>query len=323
MPERIEAPHPLAQNCGIIFSGFPNTHVPIFEIEEGVKIVTSENGFVELMLPNIDFPLRILLTPYANEVRLKTCLDKNDSEDDLREILQGQWESLATKHCDNKGVNLLVAHLYFMKKGEVAEEEPEGEKSILHIGGAQAIYSENVPKEIQYVALGHLHRYHSIDKKPCPIVYSSSPLSYSFAEADQKKCVVIVDIVPGKIAEYKPIELTQGRALKRGKFEEIDKAVEWLIANKEAYVEVTIVTETYLDGATRKRLADVHDYIVDVVPEIKQSENNSEVVNPMLIDENKDMASLFTDYFKYKNEIEPSESIMNLLREVLGQEEEI
>jgi exonuclease SbcD len=34
-----------------------------------------------------------------------------------------------------------------MKKGGVAEEEPEGEKSILHIGGAQAIFSENVPQQ--------------------------------------------------------------------------------------------------------------------------------------------------------------------------------
>ena len=322
MPERIEAPHPLAQNCGIIFSGFPNTHVPIFEIEEGVKVVTSENGFVELMLPNIDFPLRILLTPYANEVRLRTCLDKNDSEDDLRKILQEQWESLATKYCDNKGVNLLVAHLYFMKKGEVAEEEPEGEKSILHIGGAQAIYSENVPKEIQYVALGHLHRYHSIDKKPCPIVYSSSPLSYSFAEADQKKFVVVVEMTAGKPADYKAIELTKGRPLKRAKFDDVEKAVEWLLENKEAYVEITLITETFLDGATRKRLADVHDYIVDVIPEIKMNGILEEEINPMNIDENKDMFSLFKEYFIYKNQIDPSESIMDLLKEVLGQEEE-
>jgi exonuclease SbcD len=147
-------------------------------------------------------------------------------------------------------------------------------------------------------------------------------LSYSFAEADQKKFVVVVEMTPGKPADYKAIELTKGRPLKRAKFDDVEKAVEWLLENKEAYVEITLITETFLDGATRKRLADVHDYIVDVIPEIKMNGILEEEINPMNIDENKDMFSLFKEYFIYKNQIDPSESIMDLLKEVLGQEEE-
>jgi exonuclease SbcD len=322
MPERIEAPHPLAQTCGIIFSGFPDTKVPKFEVEDGLKVIRSENGFVEIILPGFDFPVRLLLTPYANEIRLKTCLNKKDSEEDLRQILAEQWKTLSDKYCDDKGVNILAAHLYFMKKGGLAEAEPDGEKSILHIGGAQAIFSENVPQPIQYVALGHLHRYHEIDKKPCPIVYSSSPLCYSFAEADQKKQVVIVELEPAKHVTYKAIELSKGRPLKRGRFNDIEKAVTWLNENKNAYVEVTLITETFLDGAIRKRLADVHDHIVDVIPELKSSDMSEDKIDLMHLDENKDMASLFKEYFKYKNETEPSESMMDLLKEVLGEEEE-
>ena len=322
MPERIEAPHPLAQNCGILFSGFPDTKVPIFELEGGLKVSKSENGFVELFLPGVDFPVRLLLTPYANEIRLKTCLNKKDSEEDLRELLAEQWRQLADQYCDDKGVNLLAAHLYFMKKGGLLEAETEGEKSILHIGGAQAIFSENIPQQIQYVALGHLHRYHEIDKKPCPIVYSSSPLSYSFAEADQKKQVIIAELEPGKPVTCIAHELSKGRPLKRGTFTDVEEAIAWLNANQQAYVEVTLIVETFLDGATRKRLADVHNYIVDVIPQLASSTQNAEKIDLTQLDENKDMASLFKEYFKYKHKNEPSESMMDLLKEVLGQEEE-
>jgi DNA repair protein SbcD/Mre11 len=73
-PDRIEAPDPLARECGIIFAGYPNTKVTSFELDSGLKILTSDEGFLELQLPETNVPLRILLTPYANEYRLKTCL---------------------------------------------------------------------------------------------------------------------------------------------------------------------------------------------------------------------------------------------------------
>jgi exonuclease SbcD len=322
MPERIEAPHPLAQSCGIIFSGFPNTKIPQFEVEDGLKVLNSKRGFVELKLPDIKFSIRLLLTPYANEMRLKTYLNSADSEEELRNVLQEDWQKHANEFCDNKGVNLMVAHLYFMKKGGEQEEEPEGEKSILHIGGAQAIYSENIPKEIQYAALGHLHRYHAIDKKPCPIVYSSSPLCYSFAEADQKKYVVIVELEPGADAVYNPIELVKGFPLKRKRFENIDSAKQWLRENRNAYVEITLVTDSFLDGDTRKQLTEIHERIVDIVPEIRKKDVEEVEMNPLIIDPTKDISSLFVDYFKYENNAHPSENIMNLFKEVLGKEEE-
>ena len=50
-PDRIEAPDPLARECGIIFAGYPATVVPAFELETGLKILQSEEGFIEINLP--------------------------------------------------------------------------------------------------------------------------------------------------------------------------------------------------------------------------------------------------------------------------------
>ena len=89
-------------------------------------------------------------------------------------------------------------------------EEPEDEKPILHVGGAQVIYTENIPPQIQYTALGHLHRKQKVGSSTGNVIYSGSPLSYSFSEADQKKYVVVAEIVPGKEAVLKEIELVKG-----------------------------------------------------------------------------------------------------------------
>ena len=324
MPERIEAPHPLAEANAILLCGLPDTLIQPFTTEAGVKILQSEPGFVEIQPLNNEASLRLLFTPYANELRLKTYLGGEDSEENLRNLLEKRWTALADKYCDEKGVNLLMAHLYCMKKDGPAEDEPEGEKSILHVGGAQAIFSENIPQQMQYVALGHLHRYHCIDKKPCPIIYSSSPLCYSFAEAGQIKKVVIIEVEPGKPVHYKPIDLTKGRSLIRQEFGSIEEAVAWLAVNPELYVELTIRTETFLDGAARKQLADAHSYIVDVIPKLITQQGEPATAEPFQIDDTRDLNALFIEYFTYKNGPEaPSENIVQLFREVISQNTEL
>ena len=319
-PDRIEAPDPLARECGIIFAGYPNSVVPQFELESGLKVLQSEEGFLELQLPGTSIPLRLLLAPYANEFRLKTNLGQENSEDELRTVLQEKWQELAEKYCDNKGVNLLVTHLFVVKKGDELPEEPADEKPILHVGGAQVIYTENVPKQIQYTAIGHLHRMHRVDSQPCPVYYSGSPLSYSFAEANQKKYVLKVDAEPGKVATVQELELTKGKKLLRKRAEGIDEAIQWLTENTNCLVELTMVTDTFLTAQERKQLSSAHDGIVTIIPEVKNASEFSGG-NKKSIDLTKTMEELFVDYFRHKKGQEPNEDILKLFAEILAEEE--
>jgi len=321
MPERIEAPLPLANNCGIFLAGFPNSAFTPMKTDARIEITRSESGFIELSLPGLDFPVRILLTPYANELRLKTYLGQNEEGADLRNLLAKKWNELADKYCDDKGVNLLAAHLFVMKKDGEKEEEPEGEKTILHIGGAQEIYSENVPKGIQYVALGHLHKYNTVDTIPCPVVYSSSPLAYSFAEADQQKYVVVVELSPGKAAEYHKHELNKGFRLLRKTFDHIEDALIWVKDNPDAYVEVTLRTEDYIDGKSIKQLEDAHDKVVAIIPELIQKDEEGKTAVVHQVDLSQDLTTLFKAYFMSENQQEPTEAIMELFKEILKEED--
>ncbi|MDP3431945.1 MAG: exonuclease subunit SbcD [Bacteroidota bacterium] len=320
-PDRIEAPDPLARECGIIFAGYPNSLVPEFELESGLKVLQSSEGFLELKLPGTDTPLRLLLTPYANEFRLKTYLGHENSEDELRTILQEKWQELGTKYCDDKGVNLLVTHLFVVRKGDALPEEPIDEKPILHVGGAQVIYTENIPKQIQYTAIGHLHRMHRVDSVPCPVYYSGSPLSYSFAEANQKKFVMIVDAEPGKIAKVQEIVLSKGKKLLRKRAEGIEEALQWLAENQDSLVELTMVTNTYLTAQERKQLNGVHNGIVTIIPEVKNALGLASGTKKC-IDLTRNMEELFIDYFRHAKGQEPNAELMSLFTELLAVEED-
>jgi exonuclease SbcD len=319
-PERIQVPDALAKVCGIIFVGFPNTEVSQFCTQAKVDILRTAKGFIEIELPNSSFPLRILHTPYANEQRLKTFLGVEDSEEALRVHLQKHWQELAEQYLDNAGFNMLITHLFVMKKGGPVPEEPDEERPILHIGGAQAIYTENFPAQVHYVALGHLHRYQVVDKDPAPIIYSSSPLAYSFSEANQTKYVVLIEAEAGKLVSYRPIELLKGKKLRRKSFNDIDKAIEWLKEHSEDLIELTIISDNYLEATDKKRLNEAHSGIIQIIPQIKKSElatPNAE------IDLSLSMEKLFQEYFKTKNKgQEPSDGLMEVFREVLGTEEE-
>lgn len=318
-PDRIEAPDPLARECGILFTGYPNSTIVPFELESGLKVTQSCEGFIGLTLPGVETPLRILLTPYANEFRLKTYLGEEDSEEALRTVLQRKWEETAGLYCDNEGVNVLVSHLFFMKKGGEPPEEPEDERPILHVGGAQVIYTENIPRQIQYTALGHLHRKQLVDSNPAPVVYSGSPLSYSFSEANQKKFVIIAEIQPGKPAEIQEIELSKGKRLLRKRAESVEEAVEWLQEYPNSLVELTMATETYLTAEERKRLYAAHDGIVLLIPDVQNKQMNGEKTQ-QAIDLNKNMEELFKDYFRSAKGQEPGESILQLFKEILSEE---
>lgn len=81
----IEAPDPLARELGIIFYSRYDSTIPTGTLESGIQITQSESGFIELKLPAYDFPIRMLLAPYANELLLKTYLGDGDREEEFRD----------------------------------------------------------------------------------------------------------------------------------------------------------------------------------------------------------------------------------------------
>lgn len=313
-PSLIDAPDPLARECGIILIGYPNAKIQEFELND-FKISKSVEGMIELKLNSFDYPIRIIHTPYANEIRLKQYFGEN-KEDALNEVLATNWKNIADEYCDENGVNLLIAHLYMNQKGAEILEEPEGEKPI-KIGNADMIFSEAIPPQIQYTALGHLHGFKNIGTEEKPVVYSSSPLCYSFSEAGQTKYVSVIEAEPNKTISYHKIELKHGKPLIRKTFDDINLAVEWLNENQNALVELILESDSFLKADERKLIYQSHDGIIHLIPKVKNQE--VEMVEYKFADQTKDMKELFADYFKSKNgNQEPNDEIKDLFNEILN-----
>lgn len=311
-PNFIDAPDPLARECGIILIGHPKAKINPFELEH-FKISNSQEGFIELELKHQNFPIRILHTPYANEIRLKEYLGEN-KEAELNNVLAENWKKTADEFCDENGINILMTHLYMNKKGAPILEEPEGEKPI-KIGNADLIWSEIIPPQIQYTALGHLHGFQNIGTEEKPVVYSSSPLCYSFSEAGHTKYVSIIEAEPNTTVSFEKIALQQGKKLVRKTFDSIEKTIEWLQENPDTLVELTLESETFLKADERKLIYQSHNRIVHLIPKVKNQDFNENQLREINL--NQDIQSLFKDYFKSKNSgQEANEDLINLFNEI-------
>ncbi|HET6774630.1 MAG TPA: exonuclease SbcCD subunit D [Acidimicrobiales bacterium] len=104
-------------------------------------------------------------------------------------------------------VNLVVAHLMVMG-GTMGG----GER------GAHTVFDYWVPAtafpaSAQYVALGHLHRAQQL-AGPAPLHYCGSPLQLDFGETANDPQVHVVDVLPGRPAEVRPVPLAAGRRLR-------------------------------------------------------------------------------------------------------------
>jgi exonuclease SbcD len=316
--DRIAAPDPLARECGIIMAGSPDHLVPVFYTEGGIKVLHSDKGFVSLKLPGHEAPLRILLTPYANESRLRKYFGNENPEEQLRQLLQDSWQLLADAYCDADGVNILVSHLLMINKGDALPEEPDGEKSILYVGGAQAIYTENIPAQVQYVALGHLHRHHNIGTGPRPVMYSGSPLAYSMSEAGQEKFILIVHAEPGQAVSTEKVLLMSGLPLHKKRFGSIADAIAWLNENPETIVELGIETDTHLLAEERRMLASAHSRIIGPIPYLRTGTAATTASTRAEINLEDSLETQFKNYFKYRQGQEVNDEILGLFREVMG-----
>ena len=324
-PEKIEVIKTLAAQSGIFLLGYPNSTIfssfPKQDERTFMRnhaIIGMDEGFTELHFAKYDYNLRIIHTPFANGERFRQYLGKTKDEESvfLREMLDGYWSALADKYCDNKGVNVLMAHQFVIRdEDDISETEPEDEHAI-NVGGTSAIYTENFPQQIQYAALGHLHRNHKVGSRN--IWYSGSPLEYSFAETMQDKYVIITDLEPGKEAVVENIRLTKGRKLARKEFFDIPSACTWLMENNDDLVELTIHSDTYLNANDKHALYDASDKIVAIIPQVNsttETHRKSREINNL----RSDKTELFKMYFKHQNNDQlPDQQLIDLFNEVIN-----
>ena len=126
---------------------------------------------------------------------------------------------------DPSACTAFAGHLF------VSGSRPGEAQRGLTIGQLYAIAAQALP-EVQYAALGHVHRPQRVPGAARPAYYSGSPLQLDFGEVDQDKSVHIVDLRPGVPAEVRTVPVTGGRRLR-----DVAGTLEELEARREAFGE--------------------------------------------------------------------------------------
>jgi exonuclease SbcD len=172
----------------------------------------DSGGVVELRSRDGRDRALLACVPFLSQrwvVRADDLVNRDAAEHQLlyAERMRRVITALTTGFTDANTIHLLAAHAMILGAETVGSERAG--QSVFEYSVAATAF----PTAVQYVALGHLHRPQQV-AGPVPARYSGSALALDFGETKDVKSVTLVDVVAGKPAIAREVELTSGRRLR-------------------------------------------------------------------------------------------------------------
>ncbi len=174
---------------------------------------------------------------------------------------------------------------------------PGGSERKLYLGDNYALHSSEIPNNIDYIALGHVHLHQKI-AGPCPIFYPGSPLQMDFGESNTPKGFLYFEAFPNIPVEPQFIEFQHGKKLLsiQGEWEEILALAESNPSLKNAHLKITISTETNTMGLSYQ-VKKIFPNAIDIRREYSQKEQTVLPASDWL-------PKLYQEYFKKEYQAE-------------------
>ena len=185
-PRHLEAPREFLEMGRIYVVG---------TAEEPTKCVVT--------IPPDDPRVAVAAVPFLSESDLRHL--SYETEVDRNERYRERFKTFYTDCVSLMPTELpkiLMGHL-FVQGGQVGDSERN-----VQIGGATATHANDFPKDVSYVALGHLHRPQTIKGREYPVRYSGSPIPLRFNETGYRKVVYLLELSDnGTLIQDKEIEI--------------------------------------------------------------------------------------------------------------------
>jgi exonuclease SbcD len=199
----------------------------------------DQGGIIELPARDGSASAQVAVLPWVTERRLVGAAELMGLAGQPYQTYAGEVARLLEALCaplDPDKCNVLAAHLY------VSGAIPAGSERQLTIGDLFAVAPQAIPANVQYVALGHVHRPQRVPGVAVPARYAGSLLQLDFGEAGQEKSLVLVELEPRKPAKVEEIPFNAGRRLidVRGSLDELE---EYAGTAEDAYLRVFLVCE--------------------------------------------------------------------------------
>ncbi len=192
-------------------------------------------------------------------------------------------------------IKVFMGH-YFIQGGTFGDSE-----RLVQIGGIAPVRIDDLPGDVDYIALGHLHSPQQIKGDGCPVMYPGSPLPLSFKEAEYDKKVLLVDLGTDVACNIEKVTVPVFRKLVRvkGNLDELLRKAgseDW----KDKYIEVKVL----LDGPTiglgdtvRQAFAQKGGRVLVVESVLPTA--GGEIISTEDI-KTKTPVEIFQDFYKYK-----------------------
>jgi exonuclease SbcD len=198
-------------------------------------------------------------------------------------------------------VNLALAHLLIAGARVGTGERP------LHLGQIYGVNAQQLPANVQYIGLGHLHRPQEL-LAPARTCYAGSLIELDFGEREQDKSVVIVDAKPGRPARVEQVSLGVGRRLRdlAGTLDELRRAAGEV---GDAWLRVRVKVPAPVPGIAE----DVRSFLPNAVSlEYERAEAVPLSAGLRTLGE----VELFTGFYRGKHGADPAPELVELFREI-------
>lgn len=301
----ISGNHDSAQRISYGESLLTEQHITIAGVYRGqVKTVQLQDDYGKL---------EIVLLPFLRPAQAEA----STSDEAARKVLSSFWEKERADGDDDSVRRILMAHCFVTDAGR----EPAlcDSETMIHVGGIDNVDAAAFDG-FDYVALGHIHRPQQIGSRN--MYYAGSILPYSFSEAGQEKCAMLIDLKEKGNVHITRLPLTAGRKMRKieGTLQELLFADESRVGNRDDYLQAVLTDEHDLIDPMGQ-LRSVYPHMMQVVR--KERVLQAEDEQRMDISSRKqDPLQLAEDFCTYVSGEELSEEQRHLLIDMLKEAEE-
>lgn len=268
----------------------------------------AQGGVVALESRDGKEEARIAVLPFVPERKVVDACSVMGPEHGWYEAYARRIEQILqflTKDLSPRTVNLVLGHLLV-----AGARFGTGERQ-LHLGAIYGVNAEQLPANVQYVALGHLHRPQEL-MAPTKAAYSGSLIELDFGEREQDKRVVVVEARPGRGASLESVPLSAGRRLRdvAGTLDELRALAEDVKAD---FLRVTVKAggpEPGLAERVKEMLPGALEVTVDHPKSAEAGATAGASVRTL------QPAELFARFFEQRNGAPPSEDLQKLFQSV-------
>lgn len=221
-----------------------------------------------------------------------------NSNEAVKKLLSGYWEEekQAQKGKLPHKNRVLVTHFFVTDAGK--EPELSDSETTIHVGGIDNV-DASLFDGFDYVALGHIHKMQRIGERP--VWYAGAPLKYSFGEAGQTKCALLVTMGEKGLEEVRALPLNPRR-----NFRKIEGSLSGLLKRGQSggderfdYIQAILTDQGELIDPIGT-LRSVYPNIMQIVREEKTALSLMEKTERKAADPIKrtDAVTLFEDFYR-------------------------